>query len=119
MTVLESGVIDFVVPVNKQGVTELIIVDQMPWAIEQSEHLVALQDKLNSYFAYVDEGQLFEDFPNARGRAIIFKIMALYSPNTNGENLLAHVRQALEEIGATLEFELRPMPSGSPSPAGQ
>jgi uncharacterized protein DUF6572 len=46
----------------------LSLIDSSEWG--SRGHLLALQAKLNSYFAFIETGQLLEDYPSARGKAV-------------------------------------------------
>jgi len=106
MTVMETNTIDFVVPKNQHGDAELVLVDQLPWKIDEGDHLVMLQDKINTYLAFVETGQLVGDFPKAKGRKVVLKINALYAPSEQGEKFLAAVRPIVGQLGIELKFDL-------------
>lgn len=106
MSVMETNEVDIVVPVNDDGNTELIIVDQLPWAIDEGDHLVALQDKFNAYLGYVEGGQLYRDFPRAKGQRVVIRINALYAPSANGEKFLAAIRPVAKQLDIELVFDL-------------
>lgn len=106
MTVMETNTVDIVAPANQDGKAELVLVDQLPWKVDEGEHLVMLQDKINTYLAYVESGQLVDDFPNAKGRDVVLKINALYAPSEMGEKFLAAVRPIVDQLGIELKFDL-------------
>jgi hypothetical protein len=105
MTVMETNTVDIVAPANQDGKAELVLVDQLPWKVDEGEHLVMLQDKINTYLAYVESGQLVDDFPNAKGRNVVLKINALYAPSEKGERFLAAVRPIVGQLGIELKFD--------------
>jgi hypothetical protein len=106
MSVMEANTIDIVVPANGDGFAELIIVDPLPWKIDEGDHLVALQSKINTYLAFVESGQLVEDFPQTKGRKIILKINALHPPSAEGEKFLSAVRPVIAQLKLELAFDL-------------
>lgn len=103
---MEADKIDIVVPVNGEGKTEIVIADQLPWKIDEGDHLIMLQDKINACLAYVEGGQLYDDFPKAKGRALILRINGLYAPSPKGENFLAAVRPIVKQICSKMIFDL-------------
>lgn len=106
MSVSETGVVDVVVMANHEGATELVIFDQLPWKIDEGDHLIALQDKFNAYLGYVQCGQLYEEFPTTKGRKLILRINGLYPPSPNGEKFLAAIRPVARQLDIDLVFDL-------------
>ena len=41
-------------------------------------HLIALQDKVNAYLAFVESGQIYEDYPSAAGKTLRIDIIARF-----------------------------------------
>lgn len=52
----------------------MVITDHLDWVIDVKEHLFKLQEKIISYIAAVESEEIYNHFPNARGRHIVFKI---------------------------------------------
>lgn len=69
MSLENTGVIDAIGTDIRDGSVVMSIIDGYDWN-DESAHLLALQDKLNSYFAFVESGQVFEEYPRAEGRNI-------------------------------------------------
>ena len=106
MSVTEPNSIDVVVPDNRDGEVELVVVDQLPWKINEDDHLAMLQEKINTYLAFVETGQLIKEFPTAKDRKIVLKINALYAPSAEGEKFLAVARPTVGYLGIELRFDL-------------
>jgi hypothetical protein len=68
----------------------LSLIDASEWG--SHDHLVALQAKLNSYFAFIETGQLLEDYPNAEGRTVRIDVICRYQPDDAGSAFLAEAR---------------------------
>src|ERR1700681_2135590 len=62
-------VVDAVGTEKDGGTIVLTIFDAWDWD-DRREHLLALQAKLNSYFAFVESGQIYEAYPSAAGRTL-------------------------------------------------
>jgi hypothetical protein len=83
----------------------LVVVDQLPWDDDsEGEHLLMLQEKLNGYFAFVEHGQLYEDFPKAVGCKIFFRIDGVHPLSEQAERFLELVAEQVRELGE-LRFE--------------
>jgi hypothetical protein len=57
----------------------LTIVDAWDWN-DQRNHLTALQAKLNTYFSFVESGQIYESYPDAKGKALRIDIVSKFAP---------------------------------------
>jgi len=102
MSIENKEVID-IVSVDKEGNAVLTISDHLPWD-DENEHLLLLQDKINLYLGVIENGQLFDNYPNAKGRHIIIEIVALESPNKDGFLFLERVKGILTSAGYGFEF---------------
>jgi hypothetical protein len=85
------------IDLDKQpGVACLILSDQLPW---DGTHLYALQDKINSYLAFIQSGELFLSYPQTMDLDIKIDVIMQFKPT---EEVLAFLRQAesiIEESG--------------------
>lgn len=53
----------------------LSIIDSWNWS-NQGKHLLALQDKLNAYFDFVESGQIYKSYPDAVGKKLNIDIVS-------------------------------------------
>ena len=60
---------------DKLGTTiTLTIFDALDWG-EEGKHLLALQNKLNTYFSFIQSGQILESYPNANGKQLCIELV--------------------------------------------
>jgi hypothetical protein len=90
MSVDNSKVIDSI-SLDKEGNVVLTISDHLPWD-EKNEHLLILQDKINAYLEFIENGELIENYPDANGREILINIITKYLPNTTAELFLKRTK---------------------------
>jgi hypothetical protein len=69
MSILENNVIDSVICSEDSDEVVLLITDHMDWS-NIHEHLIMLQQKLNTYVQFVESGQLLENFPESKGKDV-------------------------------------------------
>jgi len=62
MSVEEKNKID-IITTNKEGILVLTISDHLEWD-DENEHLLILQDKINSYVDFIESGQMAESYPD-------------------------------------------------------
>ncbi len=102
MSLEKIDVIDFV-SIDKEGNAVLTVSDDLKWDIENT-HLLKLQNKLNAYLDSIENGSLYESYPNAKGRSIIINVVTKYFPNEDGNIFLQKTKNVLESAGYKFEF---------------
>jgi hypothetical protein len=107
MSIEKTDIIDFVSIGKKTGVVNLTLVDPLDWS-DEGCHLVLLQDKINTYLQFIENGEVEQSYPAAIGRKRSINIVAQHEPTKEGFKFLSLVRNAIEEAGYGFKFELRP-----------
>jgi hypothetical protein len=102
MTVDDRNVVDSIGIEKEGGTVVLTICDHRVWG--DHSHLVALQNKLNDYFGFIESGQIYEACPDANGRSIRLDIACQFSPSIEGQRLLTQARQVAESTGWSLSW---------------
>ncbi|GIQ61377.1 hypothetical protein Flavo103_45120 [Flavobacterium collinsii] len=102
MSVEDKTVID-IITTDKQGILVLTISDHLEWD-DENEHLLLLQDKINSYLDFIENGQLAESYPDKADKTIMIQIVFKYQPNKTAEEFLAIVERFLNEKGYAFDF---------------
>lgn len=100
MSVEYKNVID-IITTDKQGTLVLTISDHLEWN-DENEHLLLLQDKINSYLDFIESDQLAESYPDKADKKIMRQIVFKYYPNKTAEEFLAIVERFLNEKGPPL-----------------
>ena len=83
----------------------MVITDHLDWVTDVNEHLFKLQEKINNYIAAVESGDIYNHFPNARGRNIVIKIFFQHSLPVEAVGFLGKVRDVLASINIQLQYE--------------
>ena len=104
MAVDNTGVIDSI-SLDKDRNVVLTISDHLPWD-DKNEHLMILQNKINAYLAFIENGELIENYPDADGKPIVINIITKYLPTETAEIFIKRTRQILEESGYKLKLML-------------
>lgn len=105
MSVENKDVID-IISIDEDGNVILTISDHLEWDSE-NEHLLILQDKINAYLESIESEDLYEKYPDARGRNIIIRVVALHNPNEEGSEFLERVKEVLQAAGYDFHFYQR------------
>jgi hypothetical protein len=107
MSVIDPNTIDIISMDENENVI-LTIADHLEWDTK-NEHLLILQEKINSYLKSIESGELYDSYPNANGRNIVIRVVSLYNPNKDGEVFLARVEGILVVAGYGFQFRQQPM----------
>jgi hypothetical protein len=105
MAVDESTCIDMMSIDRNSGNVVLTISDHLDW-IDSPKHQEILQTKFNTYLAFVENGQLLEQFPEAENRPVVFRVVFKYKPDKEGRQFLERARTVIESAGFRLRHEL-------------
>jgi len=103
MSIEDSNVIDFV-SLDQTGNATLTISDHLEWDAD-NKHLLLLQEKLNSYLSSIESGDLYDKYPNAKGRKIIISLTTKYLPNEEGHIFMRKVKTMLETAGYDFRYQ--------------
>jgi len=103
MTVEQIRVVDFISIETGSGNVKLTVSDHLEWETDTNEHFLVLQEKLNTYLAFVESGEILESYPDAKDRDVVIEIVCKYQPN---ERALKFLSKAATVIGGA-GFELR------------
>lgn len=108
MSVEEVNKIDMIgIPLDDADTVSLAISDHLVWDSPVEEHLYKLQEKINTYITFIDSGEMYESFPEARGRKLkIIEIYFKYPPPEQAICFLKRVSEILESIDIELQYKV-------------
>lgn len=112
MTVEQTSVLDIAYIDRETDKVRLVVADHLPW---DGEHLILLQEKINRYLAFIESGEIFDTFPEFRGKSIQIDVIATYEPNEEAVHFFGHVKAILGQAG--FEFAYDGGPDGYASPS--
>src|SRR3989344_4554902 len=108
MSIDQTKVIDFVGIDKKSNQVILTISDHLPWGGGHKwhkEHLILLEDKINTYLQFVEGGQLLVDYPDAKNKKIVIGIVAKYNLNDDASAYFEKAQKVIAVAGIELRFE--------------
>lgn len=97
MSIEQKDIIDFI-STSPDGKIVLTISDHLLWD-EKNEHLLMLQEKLNSYLRFIESGEIFKSYPAAKDNSLIIEIGVQYEPNKVGLAFLNRCKETLVNAG--------------------
>jgi CRP-like cAMP-binding protein len=90
------------------GQVVLTIKDPLEWT---GEHILFLQEKLNSYLRFIESGELRKAYADSAGRQVLISILMKYEPDPLGRDFLQRAAAAVKESGFALNWQVLPMES--------
>ncbi|MFT5676131.1 MAG: hypothetical protein ACI808_002069 [Paraglaciecola sp.] len=105
MTIEQENEIDIISTYEEEGYVGLTISDHLDWDIA-NEKLLKLQNKINTYLGFVQSGQIYNDYPNAKRLKIKIELVCKYPPNEEGEKFLKLLQAMIEKAGFYFNWKL-------------
>ena len=98
MSVDHPGIIDFLSTKNDGACCVVHIADHLEW--NSHAHVLALQEKLNNYLAFIESGEIYAARPEAREQDIEISVSCLYTPEVEDDlRFLRFARNAIQTAG--------------------
>jgi hypothetical protein len=119
MTVSQQGVIDWLGVEKETGDIVLTVVDQLDWSDER-EHIRLLQEKLNTYLACIESGEVFTRVKELGGEGrsgtpIKVAIVARFDLTAQAQAFLRHATHIFAGVGVALSHRVQRDPeAGKP-----
>jgi hypothetical protein len=105
MSVSETKTVDVIGIDKASGEVVLTISDHLDWE-DVTAHLLQLQEKLNTYLAFIESGEMLESYPKSAGRRARIEIVAKYPLHPQGVEFIARSRAVIVEAGFDLEHKM-------------
>ena len=102
MSVENSKVID-AISIDPNNVVVLTISDHLEWD-DENEHLVLLQDKINGYLEVIESGEIYESYPDAKGKGFQIDIAFKFLPTDTAIGFLEKIEEILAQLGCELHY---------------
>lgn len=105
MTIEQPRVVDFISVDPSKNKVILSISDHLDWnAID--EHLVLLQEKINSYLSFIESGDLVESYPKAKGLAVVIDVVCKYPLNQRAMDFFRNAAMIVDGAGFQLSYRI-------------
>lgn len=110
MSITNPQVIDiWAIPTSEPDSLLLIMVDPLEWADEaaHSEHLLLLQEKINTYITFIESDEIYSAIPDARGKRLIIRVLGLHEVPEQVDWFFKRITEILNERDIGFDFELK------------
>lgn len=104
MSVDQTKTVDAIGVDKLSGDLVLTITDHMEW--ESNEHLLLLQEKINTYLSFVESGELLNTYKDAKDRDVVINVICQYSPDKDGLSFFSQVADIIKNTGIKLSYDV-------------
>jgi hypothetical protein len=94
-----------IISIDQAGGAVLRVSDHLDWS-DSLGHQTILQEKLNRYLAFVESGEIFERYPDAKDRPVLISVVFKFRPDRDGEEFLVRAKGIVESAGFEFRHEL-------------
>ncbi|HQS60038.1 MAG: hypothetical protein B7Y56_15965 [Gallionellales bacterium 35-53-114] len=96
MSIEQTDVIDFIGTNTATGAVHLTISDHLEWS---TDHMLMLQEKLETYLAFVEGGEIYSTYLDSAERAVVIDLVLKFRPNSEAISFLERVRSLIVKAG--------------------
>lgn len=104
MSVDQTDVVDGIGVDSVSGKVVLTISDHLEWS--EDDHLLQLQEKVNTYLSFVETGELLNSYPDAKGRDVLINVVCKYPPDDRAVGFLRRVANIVDGAGIKFGYHL-------------
>ncbi|MBV8272146.1 MAG: hypothetical protein JO067_07720 [Cupriavidus sp.] len=109
MSILDTNTVDFIGTLAEQDLVVLSIADHLEWGEGlTNEHLLLLQEKINTYLRYIESGEIYTSFPSARGKNLAVRVYFKHEPPHEAQAFIQSAAHILQGGGVGLETVVEP-----------
>jgi hypothetical protein len=94
-----------IISTSEAGDVVLHISDHLMWDRER-EHIQLLQDKINAYLQFIEDGQIFEEYPTATKTNISIEVVFKYDPPKSILIYLNCFKEMVMDFGVPLTWQI-------------
>ncbi|WP_291587439.1 DUF6572 domain-containing protein [Comamonas sp. UBA7528] len=99
MTVENTSIVDAIGTDKATGAVYLTITDHLHW---DTAHLRLLQEKINLYLGFIESGEIYASFPNAKGAPLVIDVFTKLRPSEDAVRFLKQAEAVVASYGASL-----------------
>ena len=93
-----------IVSVSRDGKTFVLsLVETRAWD-EKGQNILDMQKKIKNYLHYVESGRFYQQYPEAKGKMVRFRLHTEYPPDAQTEHFI-HLVKETWLLPALIEWE--------------
>ena len=103
MSLEESNKIDIINTDNSANEVVLTITDHFDW-VDVENHLLKLQEKINTYLSFIESGEIYEAYTNAKGKEIVIQVLYKFVLVQEAIDFYQAVSDIVEGAGFSFQY---------------
>ena len=109
MGIKDINIVDSIgTSITKKNTVSLLISDNLDWENEH-EHMVIMQNKINTYLNFIESSEIYSKFPKAKGKQFEILIYATHRLTPNAKEFIFKVKNVISKSGYFLSWEYVPL----------
>jgi len=106
MSIEQTNIVDAIGTDHDANEVVLTIADHLPWSGEDKEHLYLLQEKINTYLAFIEGGEIYHSYPSAKAKQFVIEVVFQFSPNDSWQWFLSRIEPIVSNAGIALRHRV-------------
>ena len=107
MTIEDTNAVDAIGTGGDSNDVVLLISDHLEWGDNSDdEHMYKLQEKINTYLRFYENGEIYDSRPEAKDKPIIIEIVGKHELSEKGKWFFNQAKSVVESAGLDLQFRL-------------
>lgn len=102
MSIEDLQIVDFI-GTDSDDVVVLTISDHLEW---DNEHLLKLQEKVNTYLSFIESGEVYEAYPLSKGKSLKINLMCKFEPNSDSVSFLLQCGEIISQAGFDFDYQV-------------
>ena len=102
MSIEDQNLVD-AIGVDEDGVVVLTISDHLKW---DNEHLYLLQEKINTYLAFLESGKVYETYPRSKSKEFKINVVCKYEPTPSAVEFISQCTNVINQAGFQFGYEV-------------
>jgi hypothetical protein len=108
MSIDQSNIVDSIGIDPTKNQVQLIVTDHLGWTGDDrldNEHMYLLQEKINAYLRFIESGEIYKAYPQARGKSLVIRVVAKFGLSTKAQKFFDTMQNNLRSSGYKITFE--------------
>ena len=109
MSIDQPQVLDIMGSKEGSNILDVFITDHLPWENKRTnEHIFMLQEKINTYLAAIESGEIERRYPEHKGKSVVINVIGKYPLNDKAKWFFEKASEIVKNAGFELKFSLSP-----------
>lgn len=102
MSIEDQNSVD-AIGVDESGIVILTISDHLEW---DNDHLFLLQEKINVYLAFLESGEVYEAYPDSKGKEFKINVVCKYELSPSAIQFISNCTNVINQAGFQFGHEV-------------